>query len=142
MKTIYFYSLLPISQELLQIDPNQWSTSKINLSFASVNFTSWILRTYLKLEEVYDCKFVNNIPEKGILLADRDSLGNSYPYFDRVMLICAKGDREFHPSSHLHIVHNPRDFEENKNSIWNANYIAHWPQPGLISRDINRGSLI
>ncbi|WP_124155628.1 hypothetical protein [Okeania hirsuta] len=30
----------------------------------------------------------------------------------------------------------------NKNFIWNPYYISHWPQPGLIPRDQNRGSLI
>ena len=91
----------------------------------SNSFTCWILRTYLQLQEVYSCKFVNSIPEEGILLADRDSLGNSYKYFSKVMLISAKSDKEFHSSAHLHIVHNPRDYENNKNSIWNPYYISH-----------------
>lgn len=135
MKTIYFYSPSPISPELLQMNSDEWLGP-------SNNFTCWILRTYLKLQDVYNCQFVDSIPEEGILLADRDSLGNNYKYFDKVMLICAKGDREFHSSAHLHIVHNPRDYENNKNSIWNPYYISHWPQPGLIPRDQNRGSLI
>jgi glycosyltransferase involved in cell wall biosynthesis len=135
MKTIYFYSPSPISQEILNTPPNE------SFSFSS-NFSCWVLRTYLHLKTVYHCELVNEIPAQGIVLADRDSLGNVYPYLDSVMLICAKGDREFHPSAHLHIVHNPYDFENHQNSIWNPDYISHWPQPGLISRDSNRGSKI
>ncbi len=120
MNTIYFYSPSPISPELLQMNPDEWDSNSNNRLISN-----WILKTYLHLQKVYDCQFVDNIPEEGILLADRDSLGNSYPYFARVMLICAKADREFHPSAYLHILQNPYDCEHNKNSIWNPYYILH-----------------
>jgi hypothetical protein len=82
------------------------------------------------------------MPEKGIVIADRDTLGNKYPYLGEVMLICAKSDKEFHPSAHLHVVHNPIDCQNKRNSLWNPYHIPHWPQPGLIPRSRDRASLV
>lgn len=136
MNKIYFY--VPHQQDpaLFQKNPDEWFG-------LSNNFFSWILRTYLYLKKRdFPCEIINHIPEAGILLADRDSLGDNQNYLGRVMLICTKGDREFHPSAHLHIVHNPLDFQDNSNSVWNPYYIPHWPQPGLLPRAKTRECLV
>jgi hypothetical protein len=135
MNTIYFYAPDRESNELLNKDNNKW------LGFSS-NF-NWIGLTYFYLKQAgFSCEIVNQIPEEGILLADRDTLGDSKKYLEKVMLICAKGDRDYHPSAHLHIVQNPLDFQRNRNSIWNPYYIPFWPQPELLPRIKERNGLV
>lgn len=113
------------------------------IKICSNNFTTWIVRTYLQVKKSgIPCKIVDTIPEEGIVIADRDTLSNAYPYLGKVMLICAKGDREFHPSAHFHVVQNPVDIQNTKNSLWNPYYIPIWAQPGLVPRAIIRGSLV
>ena len=135
MDKVYFYAPDSRNHYLFEQDSQAWLG-------ISNNFTFWIVRTYLALKNVgFPCEIVNQIPKKGILFADRDTLGNKYPYLGETMLICAKGDREFHSSAHLHVVQNPVDIQK-KNSLWNPFYIPPWPQPALIPRAIDRGSRV
>ena len=139
MTTIYFYAPKELLKKLKlqELENNfQWEQIAEARRFASGNFTSWILTTYLQVKKSeLSCQFIDYIPEKGILIADRDTLGNKYPYLGKTMLICPKGDREFHPSAHLHVVHNPLQFKDQQNKLWNPYYIPHWPQPGLKPRE-------
>lgn len=134
MNTVYFYSPGGRRNHLFHQDSQEWMG-------VSDNFTFWIVRTYNCLKKIgFSCEIVDTIPKEGIVLADRDSLGNNYPYHGKTMLICAKGDREFHPSAFLHIVQNSVDLLRNDIHIWNPYYISPWPQPSLIPRSPNRGS--
>ena len=143
MKTIYFYDPTGSVNQLNLQENLDWTDIVRARQFRSGNFTSWILTTYFQIQNTgISCKFIDHIPEKGIVIADRDTLGNNYPYLGEAMLICGKGDREFHPSAHLHIVHNPFEFQDKKNKVWNPYYIPHWIQPGLITRLEERGSYI
>ena len=136
MNTVYFYAPNRDTHHLFNQDSQTWMG-------ISNNFTFWIVRTYLCLQKAgFPCKILDHIPEKGIVIADRDTLGNRYPYFDKTMLICAKGDREFHPSAYLHIVQNPTEFQNSDNSLWNPYYIDPWAQPNLIPRLTQRGSQV
>lgn len=109
----------------------------------SNHFTVWIVRTYLQVKKAgIDCGIVDVIPQQGIVIADRDTLGNNYPYLGKLMLVCAKGDREFHPSAHLHVVQNSVDARNIKNFLWKPHYIPHWPQPGLKPREEKRGPTV
>lgn len=133
MNTIYFYAPDRTTHHFFEQDSQQWTGD-------SNNFTCWICRTYTYLKKTgLDCKVIDYLPPQGIVIADRDTLGNQYPYLGQTLLICAKGDREFHPSAHLHIVHNPTQLLNTKNTVWNPYYIPHWPQPSLIHRVIERG---
>ena len=59
------------------------------------------------------------------------------------MLIAMKSDQQFYPPAHINIVHNPVDFQKNRNSIWNPYYLVFpWPQPGLIPRLKERDCLV
>ncbi|MGK7950494.1 MAG: glycosyltransferase [Xenococcaceae cyanobacterium] len=143
MKTIYFYDPKGSVNQLNLQDNLDWTDIAKARRFLSGNFTSWILTTYFQLKKTgFSCKFIDYIPHEGIVIADRDTLGNKYPYLGKAMLICAKGDREFHPSAHLHVVHNPFEFKYKKNKVWNPYYIPHWTQPGLITRVQERGTLV
>ncbi len=126
--------------------PETWQQNLINstLSWSAKhsNFTPWIAQTYAELALVgIDFKITETLAVDGIVLADRDTLGNSYPFLSRTILICAKSDREFHPSAHFHISHNRQDesgFINNK--VWQARYVPHWLIPGIESRDFKRGT--
>ncbi|PSF38527.1 hypothetical protein C7H19_05960 [Aphanothece hegewaldii CCALA 016] len=132
MTKIYFYTPHKIQQQIIQENHTQWRSHHSN-------FMAWIAQTYFYLKQAgFPCKITEKIPDEGILIADRDTLANNYPFLDQVMLICAKSDKEYHPSAHLHTIHNPIDWQKEKNTIWNPHLINHWPIPGLIPRDKKR----
>jgi len=143
MKTIYFYAPKGSLKQLKLQNDLCWDQISVARKLLSGNFTSWILTTYLQLKRSgFSCELIDYVPEGGILIADRDTLSNKYPYLGKTMLICAQGDREFHPSAYLHIVHNPVRFQDQQNKLWNPYYIPHWPQIGLIPRSKERGSTV
>lgn len=112
--------------------------------FGNSLLINWIASTYIELQKVgISCEVIDRMPRQGIVIADRATL-DSYPYsyLDSIMLLCAKGDRDFHPSVHFHVVQNTVDTQNPFNSIWNPYFIPHWPQPGLQARDRERGSTV
>jgi hypothetical protein len=136
METIYFYAPDIIQQKNIQEDQTQWTGNHSN-------FTAWIAQTYWYLKEAgVPCKIATQIPERGILIADRDTLASSYPLLDKVMLICVKSDKEYYPSAQLHVVYNPINWEKDKYSIWNPYLINHWPMPSLIPRAEARNTMV
>jgi hypothetical protein len=128
--------------------PQKWQQDLINsgLSWSAKhgNFTPWIGQTYLELSQIgWKFTITENLDVEGIVLADRDSLGNRYPFLSKTILICTKSDRAFHPSAHFHISHNRND--ENNffyQKIWRPRFIHHWPIPELKPRDTIRGNKI
>lgn len=143
MKKIYFYAPDPNIHQFFNKEKIQWMEISKVRKFCSGNFTSWILTTYFHLKQAgLPCEIIDRMPDEGIVIADRDTLGNKYPYLGKLLLICAKGDREFHPSAHCHVVHNPHELEIERNSLWNSYYIPHWLQFGLIPRLKERGNTI
>lgn len=133
----YIFAPFPWQKELLSLleRGEVWSGRHSN-------FTPWIAQTYAELvKRGFDFAITDSLSVDGIILADRDTLGNSYPFLPNSLLICAKSDREFHPSATFHVTHNRRD-EHNveKKKVWGAHYIDHWPMPNIIPRDSQRGS--
>ncbi len=118
--------------------------------FGNTLLINWIASTYIELKKTgISCEVIDHMPREGIVIADRNTLyenniiGRSrYPYLDSTMLVCVKADRDFHPSAHIHVVQNTFDTQNPLNSIWNPYFIPHWPQPGLKSRDKERGSTV
>lgn len=99
----------------------------------------WTLQTYLRLKEHnFPCQLVDTLPDEGIVLAHRDSLPYELRPASKVLLVCLKADREPHPYAQFHIVQNPEEAKLLSNSL----YIPHWPQPGLIRREVTRGNQI
>jgi glycosyltransferase involved in cell wall biosynthesis len=136
MPDLYFYAPKELDRKFVREDYTRWT------GYHS-NFTAWVAQTYFYLKKAgFSCKIADKIPEEGILIADRDSLDNNYPCLDRVMLICAKSDREYHPSAHLHVVHNPPSWQKDRDTFWNPHLISHWLMPGLIPRDKERQNLV
>ncbi len=136
MQPLYFYAPDAVRQENIQKDQSKWT------GFHS-NFTAWIAQTYFHLKKAgFPCEIAKQIPHQGILISDRDTLDNDYPFLDDVMLICVTSDKEYHPSAHLHIIQNPVNWEKTKNSIWNPYLIRHWPMPQIIPRSLERQQLV
>lgn len=134
---IYFYAPDKETHCLFEQDWEEVIKAK------SSNLTTWIVGTYSHIHRAgIACEVVDTLPKQGVVIADRDTLGNNYPYLGKVMLICAKADREFHPSACVHVVQNSADFQNRQNSLWRPYYIPHWLQPGLISRSPERGTLV
>ncbi|NET33858.1 MAG: hypothetical protein F6K19_17865 [Cyanothece sp. SIO1E1] len=100
---------------------------------------AWTLQTYLRLQaDGFPCHLVSTLPAAGIILAHRNSLQTHNPAFKpgaKQLLICLKAESAPYPFAHLHVVQNPLEAHRLKNSY----YLPHWPQPGLIPRDGNRG---
>jgi hypothetical protein len=134
---VYFYSPKPKDAPLFQKSVEEWTGD-------GSNFTCWIVRTYLQLKNRgFPCEVIDTIPAEGIVIADRDTLGNAYPYLGETMLICAKCDREFHSSAHIHVVLNPIDLHSKTNLyFWKPYYIPIWSQPSLIPRNRERGNKV
>lgn len=141
--TIYFYAPDRRLHPFFEQPSLSWSDISQARKIHSGNFTSWILSTYLQLKKTgLTCEVIDHIPSSGIVLADRDTLGNRYPYLGKTLLVCAKGDREFHPSAHTHVVHNSTMLKDKKQSLWHPYYIPHWSQPGIIPRAASRESQV
>lgn len=133
MDKIYFYAPTENKRKLLELNyRDSWEGEHSN-------FTAWIAQTYFHLKNAgCSCEITDTLDQKGIVIADRDTLGNTAQFLDNTMLICTKSDREYHPSAHIHVVHNPQDYQHNYNSFWNPYYIPHWPIPNVIARNQKR----
>lgn len=133
MHTIHFYAPQDVQHPLLVHDYTTWHGT-------SSNFVGWVAQTYFYLKRLgFDCVPSRTIPEEGILLADWDTMNQFFRPLDRVMLISARSDGMYHPSAHFNILHNPSLCEQDRNSIWNPHFVPHWPMPGLIRRNPERG---
>ncbi|HEY9676169.1 MAG TPA: hypothetical protein V6D11_32300 [Waterburya sp.] len=105
------------------------------------------LQTYLRLKaDSFPCELTGSMPTEGIVLAHRDFLPDDLQPEPRLLIICLKVDREPHPYAQIHVVLNPQDMLRQTMFLPNGSvfpreryYIPHWPQPGLIVRDRERG---
>lgn len=111
----------------------------------------WILQTYLRLLELgFPGQLVSEIPEQGIVVGHRESLTYELKPQPKLLLVCVKGDQNSLPYAQLHIVQNREEVKAPKVQIQSVSedryllpgkryYMPHWPQPGLICRDQERG---
>lgn len=97
---------------------------------------AWTVQTWLRLRESgFPCELVGEMPQDGIVVAHRKSLGRSFQPSPNVLLVCLKADATFHSYAHLHVVLNRGDLRP----WYPAVYMPHWPQAGLMPRDAGRG---
>jgi len=103
--------------------------------------TSWIVQTYLNLKNNnFPCKAISELSQDGIILACKSDLPDKIRISSSSFIVCVKADQRQHLFSPYHIVQNPFNYllrKDKKNS--SSYYMLHWPQPGLVSRDPNRG---
>jgi hypothetical protein len=97
---------------------------------------AWTIQTYLRLKENgFPCELTGILPTEGIVLAHRYSLPFHLRPGAKLLIVCLKADKDRHPYAQLHVVLNA---EETK-TLRDSYYMPHWPQPGLIPRDRERG---
>jgi hypothetical protein len=97
---------------------------------------AWILQTFLHLREVdFPCQITSTLPDAGIIIAQRAALPFYLKPNPKQLIVCVRADFDPHNYAHMHIVQNPEDTKQLENSF----FMPHWPQPGLIPRDKNRG---
>ena len=96
--------------------------------------------TYLHLRRAgLDCSLTNHLPDEGIVLVHRECLvvdGASLLPSRRRLLINLTADHPLYPAANLQIVQNKLQ------AHWydDCFYMPHWPEPGLIPRNENRGT--
>jgi hypothetical protein len=97
---------------------------------------AWTVQTFQRLRQTgFPCELTHSIPADGILVAHRKSIPRDFIPPPGVLFICLLADATFHPFAHLHVVQNRRALRRWFPSV----YMPHWPQPGLIPRDPDRG---
>ncbi|MEL6137386.1 MAG: hypothetical protein AAFQ61_03165 [Cyanobacteria bacterium J06626_23] len=108
-----------------------------NWSGFGLGLYAWTIQTYLRLQEAgLPCKLTRQLPQRGIVLFHSNALraGTLQPGSKR-LLICLKAEGPVCPIAQLHVVQNPREARP----LLGANFMPHWPQPGLLPRDPQRG---
>ncbi|NJN38789.1 MAG: hypothetical protein HC790_08765 [Acaryochloridaceae cyanobacterium CSU_3_4] len=109
---------------------------------------AWVIQTYQYLKaDGLNCELVGEIPLEGIIFAHRKSLPDDFKPNEKSLIVCLKAESSAHPYAQVHIVGNERDMDFETMILGDRYlypgdkyYIPHWPQPGLIPRDINRGN--
>lgn len=92
---------------------------------------AWTLQSYLWLRAYWPCQLTDRLPDTGIVLVHRNALrAGLIPVSPSRLLVCMQGDLPPYPQAQLQLVQNPTQ---------RGYFLPHWPQPGLIPRDRNRG---
>lgn len=108
---------------------------------------AWTVQTYQYLKaRGLPCQLVGELPSEGIVFSHRRSMPDDFKPGPNVLFVCLKAERNRHSYAQLHVVGNPLDLQPQSllpGDQWllsnERQYIPHWPQPGLIPRDPERG---
>jgi len=131
------------------IHPGLWPQGEIpdtaDVPWAGFAFGiyAWTIQTFLRLRQAgVDCELVSTLPQRGIVFAHRDCLSSEDGLYDdnvmparELFIVDMCADLPLYPYANLHISQNP--FQAKTTSRCFA--VPHWPQPGLIPRDPQRG---
>ena len=130
---IYFY----LPQRFWPSDLPQ--SADENWSGFGLGLYTWTIQTFLRLRACdFPCQLVNHFPKEGIVFVHHNAFRAHKARLKpsrKLLLICLKAEERPYPYAQLHIVQNPTEASASKNRF----YLPHWPQPGLIPRDSNRG---
>ena len=97
---------------------------------------NWIFQTWVLLLASHTrCYAMTELPVEGILITLCSALPRCKPP-KTVFLVDVVADGFPHPAAHLYLVQNSAQAKWLPNSI----FMPHWPQPGLIPRDLHRGT--
>ena len=107
---------------------------------------AWTIQTYQYLKaDGLKCEMVGEMPSEGIVFAHRKSLPDDFKPNSKLLIVCLKAESSAHPYAQIHIVGNRRDMDYKTMILGDRYlypgykyYIPHWPQPGLIPRDLTR----
>lgn len=109
----------------------------------------WTYYTFVVLQEHgFNCRFVDRLPESGIVCSHSRYLRELKTIPPKVFLICLRADYGRCHLAHMHQVQNPGQVRLRGMEIleWPfgpgpSYFVPQWPQPGLIPRDPARGDL-
>jgi hypothetical protein len=145
---IYFYS--PKAVETLEK-----VKSYEDLFLQSKGLEFWIHSTFFHLktkQTLFEPILTDNIPEMGIIVFHKSFFTKDLKPNKNQFFICVQADYGRHKFAQMHIVQNPfqiNNFRASKKSVIDnlfnyasTNFISHWPQPGLLLRDLERGYII
>jgi hypothetical protein len=101
----------------------------------------WVLQTYLHLAAAgHPVELSGRLPGDGTLVFHSKQVEALLRYWRRWSRCVFVGVRADHTESHL------ADFEVLQNRVWEDGvrrfFIPHWPQPGLVPRDLSRGERV
>lgn len=88
----------------------------------------WTLRTYLELRKIYQCRLTDNMPESGIVLFFRGSVGLTEKPNKDQFWVCMVADTTWHPYSQVNLFQNAYWINKYPQSY----FIRHWPQLDII----------
>ena len=142
---VYFY-----------LPPDQWPDPippRYDLSWSGFGdgYYNWTLQTYLMLRDHnVPCELVNDVRgKKGIVIAHRASLKETFKAEPDQLLVCIQADWGRHPYAQVHVCQNIAQTRPDGSHLfyrlfWPANtyFVHHWPQPDLIARDQDRPSAL
>lgn len=114
----------------------QWEKGTLRLLPAGGRIAcsqGWIYQTWVNLQNLADIELTSTLPESGVIVAMSNSLHTDFRANDNQFVVAIAADYEPHPGAHLQILQN-RTIQ-----LPHSLYLSHWPQPGLIPRDPQRG---
>ena len=115
----------------------------------------WILKTFWKLKEYkndLNIHLVNYVPDEGIIIFHKGFFPKAIVPSNTQLFVCIQADYGRHQYAQYHIAQNPLGvgnfnfskrsfFEEKLFSFVKNNFVPHWNQDSIISRDKSRGLL-
>ena len=115
----------------------------------------WILKTFWKLKEYkndLNIHLVNYVPDEGIIIFHKGFFPKEIVPSNAQLFVCIQADYGRHQYAQYHIAQNPLGvsnfnfskrsfFEEKIFSFVKNNFVPHWNQDSIISRDKSRGLL-
>jgi hypothetical protein len=101
----------------------------------------WTVKTYGQLSKHgFPCFLTDRLPDEGIAVTHREFLADDRMPNSSQLFVCVVADFWRHPFAQLHVVQNPRDpMLVRGSNHWNAFFLPHWPETGLIPREQGRG---
>ncbi len=96
---------------------------------------AWIFQTWAFLQRHgFHTDLVHDLPPDGIVISLAGSLPSDFNPPHKLFVAGIVADGLPHPAAHVHIVQNSLHARRLPGSI----FMPHWPQPGLIPRDMGR----
>ncbi|HZZ95361.1 MAG TPA: hypothetical protein VFE23_22570 [Usitatibacter sp.] len=101
---------------------------------------NWIVQGYVRLRpalEAAGCQVAvaRRLRRGAICIAHRDALRRFSPAMHDCFIVAVRADRPRAHVGQIEVVQNPLQLGHS-----GARFIPHWPQPGLVPRDVTRGA--
>lgn len=105
-------------------------------SGAAATAQNMIYQTWFWLKESgVDCNLAHGLPEEGIVIFISNTFSPCIPLPSHLFCVDVLADATLLPTTHFHLIQNQAKARRTPHSL----FVPHWPQPGLIPRDPERG---